>query len=317
MSGPTQAHQRPGQRLGHRLGLGTAQFGMSYGLTSQGHAVPESEVAAILELARAASISMLDTAPAYGESEAVLGRVLTDGNGANNAFKIVTKLPSLRSASSLAGKRALARQSFERSLRRLAVPRGHGLILHDADDLGGADGEALADLLEDWRAEGLVERIGVSVYDTAQVDRALEISSVDLIQAPVNVFDQRLLDGGRLRDLEKRGVEVHARSAFLQGLLLMDETEVPPHLAHAKPHLSRYRTALTNAGVSPFAAALGFVKGIAEIDHIIIGVHSARHLAECLDAFDQPCAVEFAAHRTSDTAIIDPRLWSKAGRPSP
>ena len=309
MSGPAPVLDR----LGPRLGLGTAQFGMSYGLTNRGHAVPETEVVAILALAQSAGLTMLDTAPAYGDSEAVLGRAMTAGTGANNAFKIVTKLPSLRSASSLADKRALARQSFERSLQRLAVPRVHGLILHDADDLAGADGEALADLLDDWQAEGLVERIGVSVYESVQIDRALEISSVDLIQAPVNVFDQRLLDGTRLADLKRRGIEVHARSAFLQGLLLMDETEVPPHLAHAKSHLARYRAALSAAGVSPLAAALGFVKGIAAIDHIIIGVHSARHLAECLDAFDQTCAVEFAAHHTSDTAIIDPRRWGKAG----
>lgn len=297
-----------------KLGLGTAQFGMDYGLTSTGAAVAEPEVERILALAARSGVAVIDTAAAYGQSEQVLGRALAATKAsvqedARHDFRIVTKLPSMRHATSLDDKLASARGYLERSLRNLGVARLYGLILHDPDDLAGAGGVALAGLLAQWRSEGVVERIGVSVYETGQIDEAMRHEAVSLVQVPVNVFDQRLLTAGRLARLKGRGIEVHARSVLLQGLLLMEPETVPERLAYARPLIARYRATLSAAGVSPLSAALGFVGGIADVDHIVVGVHSARHLAECLQAVEAWSEFPASAFATTNLDVIDPRRW--------
>jgi aryl-alcohol dehydrogenase-like predicted oxidoreductase len=296
----------------HKLGLGTAQFGLDYGLTSQGVPVGEEDVGRILILAQAAAINLVDTAPAYGSSEVVLGRGLARLNPSEALrFRIVTKLPSLRKAVTTVDKLALAQQSLNSSLSRLGCLCIYGLILHDPDDLRGPHSNALVDLLYRWKEEARVQRVGVSVYEAHQIDDALKVCKLDLVQLPISVFDQRILAGGHLVALRREGCEIHARSVILQGLLLMDESELPRQLASATSHLTRYRAALGRVRVSPLAAALGFVRSIPEIDHIVVGVHSSRHLTECLTAIEQPCPLDFTEFALDDLDIIDPRRWTR------
>jgi aryl-alcohol dehydrogenase-like predicted oxidoreductase len=295
-----------------KLGLGTAQFGLDYGLTSQGVPVGEEDVGRILVLARASAISLVDTAPAYGSSEAVLGRGLARLNPIEAVrFRIVTKLPSLRKAATTADKLALAQQSLDSSLARLGCRCIYGLLLHDPEDLHGHHSHALVDLLHRWKEEERVQRVGLSVYEAHQIEDALKVCKPDLVQLPISVFDQRLLASGHLLALRREGCEIHARSVILQGLLLMDETELPRRLASAACHLTRYRASLGRVRVSPLAAALGFVRSIPEIDHIVVGVHSSRHLTECLIAIEQPCPLDFTEFALNDLNIIDPRRWTQ------
>lgn len=294
----------------HQLGLGTAQFGLDYGLTSTGAPVDAADVAAILAQANRASMSVIDTAAGYGTSEVVIGRALSNVPAASaRDFRIISKLPSLRQAKSAAEKCDLAQRSFDASLQRLGRPSIYGLMLHDAGDLANSSIDAVIEQMQAWRASGRVARIGVSVYDAHDIEMALRQTELDLVQVPISIFDQRLLVGGQLVELGKRGFEVHARSILLQGLVLMRHDEAPAHLAAIRPHLQHYRAVISGLDLSPLAAALGFIRSQPEIDHAIIGVHTPRHLHECLAAYDTSCRIDFSALALNDVELIDPRRW--------
>ena len=285
------------------LALGTAQFGLRYGVAAPDYQVPESEACALLDLAHRSGISMLDTAPAYGESEAILGRCLAARKA---PFQIVTKtLP--RSDADSAGPR------FAASLARLGCRSVHGLLVHHAGDLLCPEGERLFAFLAERRARGEALKIGVAVYTRAEAEAVLERYRLDIVQLPVSVFDQRLEADGTLAAIKRMGVEIHARSVFLQGLALMDPEGVPPALASARPLIARFRAALARQGVSPVAGALAYVCRLAEVDRIVVGVHSAGQLMECVTALrTPPPRVDFSGFACTDERVVDPRRWTPA-----
>lgn len=283
------------------LGLGTAQFGMAYGVSNRGCVTPESEVRAILEAALAAGVAFLDTAPAYGEAEAVIGRCLA----ADAPIQIVTK-------TEVVGKGGVSAvvDTFRRSLRNLKRERVYGLLTHRADDLLGDDGDALWSLMAGLRACGAVDKIGVSVYGAAEIDAALERFDIDLVQVPLNILDQRLIADGRLGALARRGVEIHARSAFLQGLLLMAPEDAGPYFDSVRTHLAWVRRNLAVAGYDPLRAALAFVADREEVAATIVGVTSATELHGVVDAFWAPrLEFDFSICAWDDEAILNPSRW--------
>jgi len=287
-----------------RLVLGTVQFGLAYGVSHRGGAVPLDEGRDILALARASGIRMLDTAAAYGESENVLGEL---GSG---SFGIVTKTVPIRSGDLGDVDLAAIDAGFLRSLMRLRRDRVAALLVHDARDLLGRGGESLWALLERHRAEGRVERIGVSVYDGEEIEAVVARFPVELIQLPLSVFDQRLVQDGTLDRLAARGIGVHARSLLLQGLLLMRADDAPETLRSAVPLLTRWKNMCADAHVTRLEAALAFALA-QPIEGLVIGVHSREHLAECLAAVKQPVSLPWASLACGDEDVIDPRRWKQ------
>lgn len=288
-----------------KLALGTVQFGLSYGISNVAGQTPYDEVVRILEVAEAGGVRLLDTAAAYGESEAVLGKSVAS----SQRFQIITKLPGLGPERTEAEQLAAAGTCFERSLARLGCSSVYGLLLHRADDLLQKGGEALYRFLSRLKEAGRVEKFGVSVYSPEQLERLLTRFPVDLVQVPLNVFDQRHLS--QFDHLKRLGVEIHVRSAFLQGLLLMTPEEVPPSLSSAVPHLRRYREAIGAWGLTPLQAALAFVRQIESVDQIVVGVACAQQLREILGAYHSPPMPgrDFGGLAVQELKILDPREW--------
>jgi aryl-alcohol dehydrogenase-like predicted oxidoreductase len=126
---------------------------------------------------------------------------------------------------------------------------------------------------------------------------------------PVNLFDQRLIRSGHLSELKKRGIEIHARSVFLQGLLLMPLEDIPENISSARPLVARLRRETARAGISPLQAALGFVKSREEIDCILVGVDDRRQLLENITAFTAGASLPFEEYATTDERILNPSQW--------
>lgn len=293
-----------------KLGLGTVQFGLDYGITNPAGRTPPDEAGAMLRHAAAHGVETLDTAALYGQAESVLGGTLPRPH----AFRIVTKtLPldgGLPPAEALAGVRA----GFIDSLRRLGEPRVAALLAHRVDDLLGPHGNALLDLLHDLKAEGLVEKIGASVYTPEDVERLLERGPIDIVQLPLNALDQRHLAGGSLAALKAAGVEVHVRSAFLQGLLLAASPALPAALLGLAPKLRDWRARCAELGLPPLQASLAFLKGLAGVDVVVCG---ATRLAEWRDIVSAWTAAQALPQMTlkdlavADDKLIDPRHWPR------
>jgi aryl-alcohol dehydrogenase-like predicted oxidoreductase len=276
-----------------KLGLGTVQFGQPYGISNTHGQVSPKEAAAILARAGNAGIRLLDTAANYGEAEAVLAALDTPG------FRIVSKTLGLKHG---------LNQVIARARQSATTLQADTLLVHAAADLLGPDGDALWASLRRLRDDGVVRKIGISVYVADHPAVLAARFRPDVMQLPFSLLDQRLLINGTLARLRDLGVEIHARSLFLQGLLFLDE--MPEKLRHANPHLNRVRARLHGAGTTPLAAALGFVLSRPEIAFGLVGVTSAAELNEIIDAAKRPLpALDWAAFAFNDEVTLTPSLW--------
>lgn len=295
-----------------KLALGTVQFGMAYGATHDGPPPGQAEVRRILECAAAAGIDVLDSAAAYGEAEAVLG---TLSDAAPHA-RVVTKLSGIVGATP-AETAAAAADQFGRSLHLLRRESLYGVLAHHAGDLLGGHGDALWQALERLRDGGLVQRIGVSVYTPDEVETLLERYPLGLVQVPRNVLDGRFVARGTLERLAAAGVEVHVRSAFLQGVLLARPEDLRPGLAGLRPHIARLAAWAAEAGLSPLVACLAPLVQDPAVARVVVGCQNAAQLEAIIAAADaaagvaeplvKSLATDFAVQ---DDALVNPGKWS-------
>jgi aryl-alcohol dehydrogenase-like predicted oxidoreductase len=292
-----------------RLGLGTAQFGLDYGITNLAGRVPEAEVGAIVALARDESVCVLDTAALYGVSEAVLGRTLGGWSG----WRIVTKTPKFGDLNDAEAARQLFRRDFARSLASLSVASIYGLLVHEADDLFGPHAAMLWDELMRCRDEGLVGKIGVSVYTAQQIETLLDRFALDLIQLPFNAVDQRLARRGVLAELQRRGIEIHARSIFLQGLLLAPPHRIDMRFGRLRDAILSAQATWREAGLTPVEGALAAALRQSELSHVIVGVTSREQLRQILAAEKKASqlAGKFAIEpwAVDDDTVLNPADW--------
>ncbi|TYO98365.1 aryl-alcohol dehydrogenase-like predicted oxidoreductase [Geothermobacter ehrlichii] len=295
-----------------KLAIGTAQFGMDYGISNSKGRTPEKEVARILKMASVSNINILDTAPAYGRSEEIIGHVISG----LSPFKIITKTKIFEKG--LSG-RDVAEQlgdTFKDSLERLGVESVYGLMVHQPCDLLSESGMALFEAMEMLQEQGLVKKIGVSVYTAEQIEQCMMRYPIQLMQVPVSVLDQRLLLSGHLTSLKNADVEVHARSIFLQGLLLVKPEDLPPYFEGVKKNLDLLRNAIEESGYTPVQAALGFVNALDEVNAIVCGVSCLEEFEELIDQDHVKLPSEFLdslrAFALDDPNVLNPSLWRVA-----
>lgn len=285
-----------------KLALGTVQFGLPYGIANQRGQVSREEAGQILALASNSGIDTLDTAIAYGDSEACLGAIGTQG------FRVVTKLPALPDG--VTDIATWVGDQLRTSLRRLKVDSVYGLLLHRSKNLVGAAGRLMVQSLERLKAEGLVQKIGVSIYAPQDLDAVIQACSIDLVQAPLNLIDRRLVTSGWLQRLHDQGVEVHARSAFLQGLLLLPRDAVPEKFSPWSDLFERWYAWLLENQVTASEVCLAFVKAQPLIDRVVIGVDSRAQLQELLRAVGKKPPQPLPDLRCEDERLINPSNWN-------
>jgi aryl-alcohol dehydrogenase-like predicted oxidoreductase len=290
-----------------KLGLGTAQFGMDYGISNQAGQCPPEEARRILALAAVRGVQLIDTAPSYGNSEAVLGSNLPRSHD----FDVVTKTPVFTGSEFGAAECVALRESMARTLSRLGLPFVYGFLVHHAEELLAARGEVLFNEMMALKEQGLARKIGVSVYTADQIERLCNRYPIDLIQVPVSIFDQRLVSGGYLRELQASGIEVHVRSVFLQGLVLMRPELAPAHFDAIRPLLRDFHAAAQACDTTPMGLALHYIRQVESIDGMVIGVCSASELGQILDILDDEPGLDFNFERfaINDDQMINPANW--------
>lgn len=291
------------------LGLGTVQFGLDYGVTNRHGQVPAAAVRDILDLAADAGVDVIDTAAAYGTAEAVLGQMLPAGH----AFRLVTKVPPQTEPVATSELRAWLDCQWAASQARLAGQRVFGLLSHRPDELLGPTGEIFANWLLEQRARGTVDAVGVSVYSRADIDALYGRYPFDLIQLPMNVLDQRLLQDGTLDQLRRQGVEIHIRSAFLQGLLLAPPPARLASLPGLSAALAAFQEAARALGLSPATLALGFLRQACSDAALICGTSTPEEWRELLEAYRSipDHLPDLSALAVTDGNLVDPTQWPR------
>lgn len=254
------------QNITHKIGLGTVQFGLDYGISNEDGRPNIDEVQRILELASKEGLDVLDTAAGYGESESVLGQCLE--KLPPKTFKIITKFMGCHSEGEL-------REQYSRSLERLNVEEVYGLMAHRPLEL--VEFPEVWKGLQKLKSEGLVVKVGYSL-NTLEEFQQLEnmhetMGYPDLVQVPFNYFDVRFVEV--MKKLKSKGCEIHSRSTFLQGLFFMSIDKLSSYFESVKPEIKSMQERFGD-GLSGVLLKYALEKEY--IDRVIIGVQSADQL---------------------------------------
>jgi len=278
----------------NKLALGTVQFGLNYGVTNNSGQVKIEEVGSILEFAKNNDINVLDTAASYGSSEEVLGSA---GVG---DFQVITKTTPLKSDANE------VIDNFHKSLKNLDRAQVDGLLVHDVSDIGNEQFDVLYRKIIELKQQGLVNKIGFSTYTPEQVDFLMNNFDFDLIQVPFNVFDNRLIQGGQLQALNNKGIEIHARSVFLQGILL-DFTNLSYYFSTWKKEFNEYQEVVKGRGSSLIEYSLNYALNVEEIDKVLVGVNSKEQLIDIVNAAQKKAPTN--AFTIEDLNLLNPSRW--------
>ena len=285
-----------------RICIGTATFGLDYGITNQQGKISLQEIEKILARALECGIFEIDTAQAYGDAEDRLGQI-----GIQD-FRITTKTAPTRDNIQL-GKWNISK-ALELSLSRLKLQRCHGFLLHDTAPLHREGAEQVAKEMHKIKAQKKVSHIGFSSYDPTEAELLCERYDFNMVQLPFNLLDRRAGESGALARLKKRGVYVSVRSVFLQGVLLS-----LPKSSHQTVNLpleavEEFHQECQKHKVTPLKAALGFVLQEKDISSIVLGCASLKEWDEILSAVKQPrTTICWSPQTNVQEEMLDPRTW--------
>ena len=295
-----------------RLCIGTVQFGMDYGV--QGGTRPASDDAVrMLDYAVQNGVDAIDTAAAYGTAEEVVGAFLKRKTVPRDSIQVISKFGTkIFEGAAPAEYGIRLRDAARVSLERLNTDYLDAYICHVPDAVSDAAIISAMALLKD---SGLVRHVGFSVYDPDQVRTCLAADVVDFIQSPYSFLDRRMATSGALAEAKAQGVDLHTRSAFVQGLMLMDVEKIPDHLAATRPIIRDLEAACADAGLSRRALALAYVKANPDISHLVFGVDNLNQLKEIIADFDKsvdPAALKSIADKFAavDPSIFLPNNWN-------
>ena len=285
-----------------KLGLGTVQFGLDYGIANKNDCCSDYDISQILQLAYQNNLEMLDTAPTYGNAEKRLGKTENIKN-----FKVLTKIGTVQRDDFDAD---YIVNQINASLHDLNLSSLYGCLCHTPRAITSFSGQKLLEHLSVLKKQGHFKKIGVSIYDLDEVDHILSWGDIDVVQLPLNILDQRFFISDSLKKLKERNIEIHVRSAFLQGLLLMPINLVAKLKSEALFPIRELHSMSEELDCSLIQLCLGFISNIKEVDHIIVGVNKPSHLTGIIKAYGydfDPSNYQNLA--VSDPKIIDPRTW--------
>jgi hypothetical protein len=284
-----------------KIVLGAAQFGLSYGVANNNGQVTTQELKKIIQLAKQANISKLDTAIVYGNSEKALGNIgISDWN-------IITKIPE--APTEVRDIKSWVYSETQNSLNRLNTSRLYAVMLHTTSILSSDNAKEYWDALQELKQQGVVQKIGYSIYNPGELDEYYGKYYPDIIQAPYNILDNRLKKSGWLQKLSDDAVEVHVRSVFLQGLLLMNKNQRPSYFKRWSELWQKWHSWLSLRNITALEAALWFVLQEDLIDNVVVGVDSADHLQDILDALGEYHNITVTDFLSEDLNLIDPSHW--------
>lgn len=287
-----------------KLGLGTVQFGTDYGIANSGQ-VDRNELVNILSSCQESGLVTLDTSPGYGDAERKLGQT-----GMMDKFDIITKMNNLDEALTDQAAEKMALSNLKSSLNQLGVGQVNGVICHNPNATRSNAGAITLRALLSLKQACLCQKIGVSIYDNEDVGLIVKHGGIDLVQLPLNVFDQRFVHDGSLSRLKEHDIEIHVRSVFLQGLLLMEEHDIAIQKPDALDATRSFHKYCHEIGVSNIELALGFVAQLDEVDKILVGVATQQQLRQVIEASKLQAQLgDVSRLPLSESNIIDPRNW--------
>ena len=294
------------------LCLGTVQFGMKYGINNRQGQPSMNDSVEMIKYAVDNGVKYIDTARAYGDAELVIGEY-NKIYGVPKDIKIISKLrPNIIEADTK-DVNSLNRDEFESSLKRMGVDKLNGYLLHTPEYIYNQN---ILDALLNLKEEKMVENIGVSIYDLKEGEQAIKTGIIDYIQLPYSYLDQRGIRTGFIKKAKEHGIKIFTRSAFLQGLVMMEKSRIPQYLAPAICNIEKFELITKEFNEDIINAIIHFVTDEADIDYLVFGVDNIEQLKEDMDAYRNKkintLLIEQVKQHINmlEDNIIFPSLWS-------
>ena len=253
--------------MNSKLILGTAQFGLKYGINNTIGKLKKDEVLSLLKVAYNSGIRLLDTAEAYGNAHLLIGNYHKKQE--DFKFKIITKFPHQIKHNLIKGK-------VLEYLDIMHVKTLDVMMFHSFDSFQSNYNSL--DTLNELKSEGLIKNIGVSVYTNDQLKSLLNEDLITVVQLPFNLLDNFNVRGDLINQLKIKGKVIHTRSAFLQGLFFKKSSDNISIVQALKPHLKALNKIVKKQGCSMEELALSYCIKEKNIDNVIIGVDSISQL---------------------------------------
>lgn len=286
-----------------KISLGTAQFGMDYGIANDKGKPSLEKVKSILKKAKNLGVKNIDTASVYGASESILGQI-----GVSD-FNLTTKIPSIPIES--VDINAYVNNIIEESLNKIKIKEFHGVLLHDSEQLFNKEVESdIHNALISLKDNGLTKKVGISIYDPNKLSQLNSIESYDIVQCPYNLFDRRLESSNWMEKLSDYGIEIQIRSIFLQGLLLMEKHKRPTKFKKWNDLWDDLDNWLKKNNISAVDACLNFSFESKYIDSVVLGVDSEEQLNEIFNKINNENKAYPKNIFSNDVNLINPVNWS-------
>jgi aryl-alcohol dehydrogenase-like predicted oxidoreductase len=283
-----------------KLILGTAQFGLNYGVANTVGKIQVNEIIKIINTSNKNNIDQIDTAMSYGDAEEILGNI-----GVQN-FKIDTKVVL---DNDFFQNPKIIKSKILNSLKKLKVSKLNTLLIHNTAEISKSNLLTASSFFNELKNDNLITNFGFSIYTLDEIDEILDTAEFDCVQIPYNIFDRRLsFHPARIR-LMRKSIKIIARSVFLQGLLLLNRTNRPSYFDKWNDSLKIWDEWLDDKKVLPYEVCIAFVKKNKFIDGIVIGIDSNEHLEKIINArpinLDDMPNLDFS----NDLDLINPSLW--------
>lgn len=286
--------------------IGTANFGNSYGLTKG--EVAKDSIQEILDLGMASGIKTLDTAYLYNNSY----EVLSENNLAN--FGIITKTPKFSNCKTEDEAIRILQDFIDKTNNSFGLNNLKAILFHDSYDLSSEYGDLIYSRLKKEMDSNSVQ-IGISVYDVSELE-IIKDYNIEIVQAPLNIFDQRFISSSVVELLQNNKIEFHSRSVFLQGLMLMNASQARRCNPGALKYIKKLDDICLSAGVTRLQLCLSFLKSLNCVTSCLVGINSLQNLSQIINIWngedpDRLLGVNYRDLNVNDDLIIDPRKWKK------
>lgn len=292
----------------NKLCLGTVQFGMEYGINNAlGRKPKQEECYSILDEAIKNNILCFDTASGYGDAENILGSY---EGFKTSSVRIISKIRPIDISVECYEDYIL--NECRQTIEKLSTKKLYGYLFHSANDMYNKN---IFDSMLLCKKNGLTDNIGVSVYNPQDALYAVNLEEIDFIQVPYNVLDQRLNQYNFFEIAKSNGKVIFARSAFLQGLLVMDMEDVRKKFPKALKYIIDFENICSKHGFCRKEAAFMFSYLNNNIDYVVFGVDNVEQLKENLqyidkiDYFDECYKELLRSFNDIEESIVNPCLW--------
>lgn len=286
------------KKISQKFILGSAQLGSRYGIRKKFKSREISNQ--IINRAKKKGINTLDLADSYSNSNNILKKKLKN-------WKICYKISQKTLLKYSKGNDFI--KFFFKTLKSYNIESCEYFLFHNAYSLNTDPGKKVFEILNILKKSGFVKKIGVSFYSPKEIINITKKFQIDVVQIPVNVFDQRFLEQGLLKRIKRKKIEIHARSIFLQGLLTYNYKNLPNKFKRFKKTFRKWDNFIEENKSSAINESLQFILNLNEVDKIVVGFDNPKQLSELINCSNRKKSTNYLKLKSKDLSLIDPRKW--------